>query len=135
MDTETLQRELDEARQTIAYLERRQSIDSLLRDADTIDLDAARLLTERVVSAMDEPDVAMAVEDLKRHKPYLFRQPPDPSAGLPQDFTGGGSGSGGGSGVMGPRVESDPALDAADQAMRTGSRRDLLAYLRLRRRG
>lgn len=117
---ETLQHDLDEARETIAHLERRQHIDALLRDADAIDLDAARLLTEHAVGAMDEPDLAMAVQDLRRHKPYLFQRPGDT-----------------GRGVMGPRLDTDPpdpAAHAAAQAMQTGSRRDLLAYLRLRRR-
>lgn len=116
---QTLQQQLDEARQTIAHLERAQHIDSVLRDADAVDLEVARLLTERAVMQMEEPDVALAIEDLKRHKPYLFR--PAPSS----DSTA----------VMGPRLETDAAAQAAEQAMTSGNRRDLLAYLRLRRRG
>ena len=112
-----LERELAEARATIAALERRQRIDDLLRDADTIDLDAARLLTELAVTQMDEPDVAAAVADLRRHKPYLFRPTP-PTGGM-------------------PARHDDAAVDHTDEAAReaatSGDRRDLLRYLRLKR--
>ena len=111
---------LSEADQTITGLERRQKVDSLLAEADAIDLETARLLTEQAVSMMDEADIELAVKDLRRHKPYLFRrrQAQAPSA-------------------MAPSIELaglDPAEQAAEQASRSGDRRDLLRYLRLRRR-
>jgi len=114
-----LNHRLDEANQQISGLEHRQRIDALLMEADVIDLDAARLLTERVVVEMEEPDPKQAVEDMRRHKPYLFRRRAhaDPSA-------------------MSPSVPShgqEPAEIAAQEAARTGDRRDLLRYLRLRR--
>lgn len=112
-----LQTQLDEARATIAALERRQRIDDLLREADAIDLEAARLLTELAVSRMDEPDVALAVRDLRRHKPYLFRAA-SPTGGMPARHEEG---------------VSDPAEDAAQDAAASGDRRDLLRYLRLKR--
>ena len=69
---------------------------------------------------MDEPDVRLAVEDLRRHKPYLFRHASPDEAG-----------------AMSPRREldgHDPAEHAAEEAARTGDRRDLLRYLRMKRK-
>lgn len=118
---EQLQSELGEARQTVEQLERRQQIDALLAEADAVDIEAARLLTERAVEQMSEPDVQLAVADLRRTKPYLFRQ-----------------GRAEGGGAMTARfgsVAGDPpeAEEAAQRAAISGDRRDLLDYLRLRR--
>jgi hypothetical protein len=110
---------LEEANQTVAGLERRQKVDALLMESDAIDLEAARLLTEQAVLMMDEPDIELAVNDLRRHKPYLFRR----RRGLDDS-------------AMAPSIHPDghdPAEQAAEQAARTGDRRDLLRYLRLRR--
>lgn len=110
---------LDEANRAVTSLERRQKVDALLMESDAIDLEAARLLTEQAVLQMDEPDIEMAVEDLRRHKPYLFRRRRDPDDS-----------------AMAPSIHHpghDPAEQAAEQAARTGDRRDLLRYLRLRR--
>lgn len=117
--TEAQQR-AQQAEQTITSLERRQRIDQLLAEADAIDLDAARLLTEAAVQAMDEPDVAEAVDDLRRHKPFLFHPDRGSVEGL----------------VLAPQIEGadDPLAQAAEQAQHSGDRRDLLRYLRLRRR-
>ncbi len=116
-----LQQQLDDSQQTITALERRQKIDALLADSDAIDLDAARLLTEVAVSQMDEPDLALAIEDLQQAKPYLFRH--RPPAGTPFTAT-----------AMGPRLaEPPPHAQAAQHAAATGNRRDLMDYLRLRR--
>lgn len=113
-----LQSRLDESQDTITALERRQKIDALLADSDAIDLEAARLLTEISVSRMDEPDVKSAVGDLRRQKPYLFRH-----RSLPNDS------------AMSPRVEHPLTQEAAaERAAATGDRRDLLDYLRLRRK-
>ncbi|MEM6260572.1 MAG: hypothetical protein AAGI37_20165 [Planctomycetota bacterium] len=114
------QQRAEQAEQTITSLERRRQIDALLAEADAIDLDAARLLTEAAVQSMDEPDIAEAVQDLRRHKPFLFHQDSSSAQGLalaPQ--TGG---------------QDDPLAQAAEQAQHSGDRRDLLRYLRLRRR-
>lgn len=115
---ESLQGQLTSAHQTVEQLERRQKIDALLAESDAIDIEAARLLTEKIVTDMDEPDVAEAVDDLRRHKPYLFRQ--QLAMGT----------------AMAARIENEPdvADQAAQQAMTTGSRRDLLQYLRMRRK-
>ena len=114
------QQRTEQAEQTIDALERRQRIDALLAEADAIDLDAARLLTEVAVQSMAEPDVAEAVEDLRRHKPYLFHPDGSSAEGL----------------ALAPQIEGadDPLAQAAEQAQHSGDRRDLLRYLRLRRR-
>ncbi|MGB0766417.1 MAG: hypothetical protein ACPGYV_01765 [Phycisphaeraceae bacterium] len=108
------------AEETVTALERRHRIDALLAEADAIDLDAARLLTEAAVQSMDEPDVAEAVEDLRRHKPFLFHP----------------EGAGAGGLALAPEIEGldDPLAQAAERAQHSGDRRDLLRYLRLRRR-
>jgi len=119
-DLHALQAKLSEANQTITVLDRRQKMDALLTESDAVDLEAARLLTEHAVALMEEPDIKLAVEDLRRSKPYLFRRRPQ-----------------GGATSMAPSIghdNQDPADLAADQAMRSGDRRDLLRYLRLRRR-
>ncbi len=111
--------ELTQLRDTVSVMERRQKIDALLTDADAVDFEVARLLTEAAVEAMDEPDVHLAIDELRRSKPYLFRSPR------------------GVAGAMGVR-RYDPheqAEQAADAAARSGDRRDLLHYLRLRRNG
>ncbi len=113
-----LRQQLDESRQTIASLERRQKIDQLLAESDTVDLAAARLLTEAAVADMDEPDLQLAVQDLRRSKPYLFHAAPRLSTLAP---------------ALDP-PHTAPEEDAAARAAQTGDRRDLLTYLRLRRK-
>jgi len=116
---QSLQSQLDQARQTIDHLERRQKMDALLAEAEPIDTEAARLLTEQTVQQMDEPDVQSAVEELRQRRPYLFRES--------SQATGS---------TMAARADDDamPASEqAAEQAAMSGDRRDLLRYLRLRR--
>ena len=117
-ELEQMQQSLEASQQTITALERRQRIDQLLNEANPIDLEAARLLTEVTVSQMDKEDVAEAVADLRRHKPYLFRRTQPTTK------------------TMSARIDDviDAADDAAEQAARSGDRRDLLHYLRLRRK-
>lgn len=113
------QQQLEAAQQTIDRMERRERIDTLLSESDAVDLGVARLLTEQAVEQMDDPDVDMAVRDLRRHKPYLFHRRSTASP------------------AMAPRTGTDPqgpADHAAERAADSGNRRDLLDYLRLRRR-
>lgn len=117
-DLEQTRKQLAEADALVTRLERRQRIDQLLADAEAVDLQAARLLTEAVVAEMDEPDIEAAVDDLRRHKPYLFGR--SHLAGIPTMGAGGAA-------------ESDAFELAQDQATASGHRRDLLRYLRLRR--
>lgn len=115
------QDELGKTQRTIAQLERRQKIDALLADADAVDFEVARLLTEAAVEVMEEPDVATAIEELRRGKPYLFRHRAAPSAGaMPARARG---------------HDSSTTMEAAQVAAASGDRRDLLRYLRLRRNG
>lgn len=123
-DAADLARQLDEARAsvaerdaTITQLERRMRIDELLREADAIDLESARLLTEAAVQAMDEPDVETAVNELRARKPMLF------AAKQPRAFAQSAN-----------EIDTDDAANqAAAEAHASGNRRDLLRYLRLRR--
>lgn len=112
-----LREQLSEARDTITSLDRRQAIDQHLAQADTIDIEAARLLTEIAVEQMADPDVAQAVAELRRNKPYLFRRQDGPATPMP---------------ARGDVVQTQ-ADHAAQEAAVTGDRRDLLRYLRLRR--
>ncbi len=111
-----LQNDLQISRETIEYLERRQRVDQSLQQAEAIDLETARLLTEIAIADLDEPDIELAVEELKREKPFLFRR-------------------GTRSHNMSARPQAVPTevSTAAEQAKATGHRRDLLHYLRLRR--
>lgn len=111
-----LQSELQTSRETIEYLERRQRVDQSLQQAEAIDLETTRLLTEIAIADLDEPDIELAVEELKREKPFLFRR-------------------GTRSHNMSARPQAVPTevSTAAEQAKATGHRRDLLHYLRLRR--
>ncbi len=111
---------LEETRKQLETTERRQEIDRALMEADTIDLEAARLLTQVAIGVMDEADVKAAVGELRKNKPYLFRR---------TAVAGGG--------VMAARPRSNPGAaltDAAHCAAASGDRRDLLRYLRLRRK-
>ncbi|MFW6060975.1 MAG: hypothetical protein ACODAQ_12410 [Phycisphaeraceae bacterium] len=112
-----LQQQLAEAQQTVSHLERRQHIDAMLSEAEAVDLETARLLTERAVEQMSEPDVKLAVEDLRRSKPFLFRQSITTASGAMAARESGGA----------------PVEEAAERAVTTGDRRDLLHYLRMRR--
>lgn len=114
-----IEQDLHETRATLDQIERRRSIDEMLIDADTIDLEAARLLTEAAVAVMDEQDIHAAVDELRQRKPYLFRQHATE-----------------GRGSMSPRPrpgDNGQLGDAAEHAATSGDRRDLLRYLRLRR--
>lgn len=117
-DLQQTREQLAEASDLIARLERRQRIDQLLAESDAVDIEAARLLTEAAIADMDDPDVTEVVEDLRRHKPYLFGR--SALAGTP---------------TMGTHVAAEPNVvdQAQDQAATSGHRRDLLRYLRLRR--
>jgi hypothetical protein len=116
-----LRQQVDQSRETIDALERRQRVHELLADADAVDVEVAALLTEQAVAAMAEPDVKLAVDELRRAKPYLFRHRPPRRAE-----------------TMAGRIPADAAHDDADHAAQhaaaTGDRQDLLRYLRLRRK-
>lgn len=120
-----LERQLSAARDALDASERRRQIERALGESDTVDVETASLLTEAAVSQMEAPDVAIAIEELRRRKPFLFREA-SPAA------TGRGI-------AMRPARETggeEAALDGlAEQARQSGDRRALLRYLRQRRCG
>lgn len=148
----SLQHALQDAKDTITYLEDRQQIDGLLAAANTIDIEASRLLTMVALSGMEDPDIEAAVNSLRDEKPYLFNS----AASESNDVVGGDA-----SETATPDASPDhrprgpypirsiamaPAIgptstqrmarslaDAANKAMVSGRRDDLLSYLRLRR--
>ncbi len=120
-----LEAKLVAAREATDASERRREIERALGESDTVDVETARLLTEAAVAQMDEPDVALAVDELRRRKPFLFHG--EPAAAQMRGI------------AMRPAQEmmiGDGALDGlADEARQTGDRRVLLRYLRQRRCG
>ncbi len=118
------EQELAMQSQRLADLERQRAIDDALLAANAVDLEAARILAERLLAEMEQPHVETAVSDLQRRKPYLFQR------SLVQR----------GIGAMAPRHDAEQAAShertltqAASEAASTGKRADLLRYLRLRR--
>jgi len=113
---------LDLARQTIDAVELRRTIEHDLAESDAIDLETATILTEAALESMDEPDVAFAVQELRKRKPFLFRS----QSQRPSAMSAHGAGVGG--------VAGGGALDdIAESARRSGDRRELLRYLRMKR--
>lgn len=115
-----LERDLMTAREALDASERSRRIDAALVEADAVDLETARLLTEMAVAQMDEPDVQLAVEDLRRKKGFLFRRRRPGSAAVTGSIAAPGR---------------DRAAEAALDAAVSGDRAALLAYLRARRTG
>lgn len=111
-----LEAALGKAREALDHAERRHAIDLELLRAGVVDMDVARLMTELAVAGMDKADVAHAVADLRRRKPFLFRRVPQP-------------------GLMGPLMDAGGGEreSLAREAAETGDRRTLLKYLRARR--
>lgn len=113
-----LQGLLAQTREALDAVERTHRIDLALIEAQAIDLESARLLTELAVSQMDEPDVAAAVAELARRKPFLFRARPARHSAATSAH------------AMSP---PGAALLEAQEAARAGDRRALLRYLEQRR--
>ena len=110
-------RALEDARRALGESERRRRIEQTLAASGPIDPEAAFILVEHAMSGMKEPDVAAAVAQLRRSRPWLFRPAAESSAAA-------GIGAGPGPGAVG---------EAAREAAATGDRRALLRYLRARR--
>ena len=115
---EQAEQELAGAHEAVDAAERRRETERLLAEHGALDLETALLLTEAAVAQMDEPDVAGAVEELRRRKPFLFSHASGASA-MSQASEG----------VTG-EIER-----AAAEARESGDRRLLLRYLRLKRSG
>ncbi len=123
-----LERLLAQAREALDSVERRRRVDLALLEADAVDLESARLLTELALGQMERPDEAVAVGELRRRKPFMFR--------TRRGQSGGAIGAGGGGTAMSARTRqaaTDSLLNLAEEAARTGDRRALLRYLQARR--
>ena len=116
--------ELQTLRDAVAGLEMSREIDQQLVRARAIDLETARLLVQREMERMESPDIARAVGELRRSKPFLFGQ------GSGSAFIG-ALGSGASAGVSASALNQID--EAAEEARRSGDRRALLRYLRMRR--
>ncbi|MEC9372665.1 MAG: hypothetical protein VYC34_02435 [Planctomycetota bacterium] len=113
-----LEEALSTAQSALERSERSRSLEVALLQAETIDLETARLVSESVLEQMKEGDAAAAVAEVKRRKPHLFRQKaPSPSA------------------AMSPAAEGEGGAlrAAAEQAAASGDRTSVLRYLRLKR--
>lgn len=118
---EQAQRQVAQAHEALDACETRRAIDAALFETDALDLETARLMTEAAVARMPQPDVAGAVEELRRDKPFLFRAAVIPGAPA----------------ALSARADAAPGADLAgalEEAAVTGDRAALLRYLRLKRR-
>jgi hypothetical protein len=130
-----LHQQLHEARQTVRDLDRKRKIDALLAESDAVDLSTARLLTEAAIVDMDEPDLKLVIADLRRSKPFLFRSRRSSNNSNNNSSDSANTSPTPRAVAQGLRITPPPlqAQQAAQQAIATGSRRDVLRYLRLRR--
>lgn len=114
---QSLTRTLEDTREALEESKRRRLIERELSTQGAIDLETTSLLTEAALTGAQDPDIQAAITDLKRRKPFLFRPPAAQRTS-----------------AMSGEIAPAPALDdAALEARRTGDRRALLRYLRLRR--
>jgi len=117
-----LEGELSSANEAVVSTQRRGDIERELTAARAVDLETACLLTEATIGEMDEPDVAVAVRELKARKPFLFSCATHSTTGGSVMSSQMGSGSNG----LGRMASS---------ARSSGDRNELLRYLRARRGG
>lgn len=122
-----LEQTLAQTREALDAVERRGEIDRALVRAEAVDLETARLLTELAVREMDGADVEAAVAELRRRKPFLFRNGVRGRTGSVGAAMSGRT----------PQAGSDGQrlVEAAEAAARAGDRGALLRYLRARRGG
>jgi hypothetical protein len=116
-----LEESLALARVTAAAAERGRRIDQELFEGGSIDLETTRLLVEAAVARMEEPDVALAVRELRRRKPFLFR-----GAGL-------GAPTAARFAEEAPSRAHDSIDEVSEKARASGDRMALLRYLRMKR--
>lgn len=96
--------------------QRARAIDAELHKAEPIDADTVRMLIEVSIPDKQNADVAKVVTDLKKRKPFLFKEAPRRSA----------------YGTFAER-DIDESRELAEEARLTGDRNALLRYLRARR--
>lgn len=115
-----LETELASANEALISTQRRGEIERELTAARTVDLETACLLTEATIGEMDEPDVAVAVRELKARKPFLFSCSKH--------------GVHAGSAMSAQASSQSGGLgELASSARSSGDRNELLRYLRARR--
>lgn len=117
-----LESELSSANEAVVSTQRRGDIERELTAARAVDLETACLLTEATIGEMDEPDVAVAVRELKSRKPFLFscsRHGVHVGSSMSAQAQGASDGLG----------------RMATSARSSGDRNELLRYLRARRGG
>jgi len=114
----------DEAQVQLTVAENRLAAQRALSDSGVVDLETASLLLSKRLDLSEpiEPqDLSSAVEQLLLDKPFLRAAP---GGSLPPKTASARSGSG---------TSAAQLAEAADRAIRTGDRRDVAEYLRLRR--
>jgi len=119
---EELEQDLASLRDEVAAMEaarqqheQQSELEGLLREAGAVDIEAASALVRGLMES-EQLDAPQAVGRLKQDKAFLFASPRSPLSAMSALASGSG------------------ALDrAAHAACRSGDRRDLLQYLRLRR--
>lgn len=115
----------DEARMQLTAAGNQRSAERLLAEAGVVDLEAAGLLLGKRMDLGEELDaeaIRRGVEQLLLDKPFLAHRsaPLPPSTASPRSSQAGSFAQ---------------LAEAAEQAVRSGSRRDVAEYLRLRRQG
>lgn len=123
-----LETELSSANEAVVSTQRRGDIERELTAARAVDLETACLLTEATIGEMDEPDVAVAVRELKARKPFLF------SSGTHSTHMGNGN-RGSSMSAQSSHSMGDGLGQMASSARMSGDRNELLRYLRARRGG
>lgn len=118
-----LEAELASAHESVTLTQRRGEIERELTAARTVDLETACLLTEATIGEMDDPDVAIAVRELRARKPFLFQCQTQGKSGMGTMSAHASGGGGDGLGSL------------ATNARSSGDRNELLRYLRARRGG
>lgn len=110
---------LTQTREALDAAEKRREIDRQLVEADALDLETARLMTEAAINAMDDADVATAIADLRERKPFLFARTRAPWRSH--------------AATAAPPPGANRLSDIAQRAATTGDRASLIEYLRARR--
>jgi hypothetical protein len=114
----------DEARSELVTVENRHRLSAALRDAGCVDLEAAGLLLGRELDLSEDipsEQLQQQVESLLLNRPHLRRAGRRAGPGItssPRDA---------------PCEGTTQLADAAERAARSGNRRDIAEYLRLRR--
>ena len=119
----TAEAQRDEMADRVTQIEHRRRLEQTLLNCGVNDLEAAVLLLEKdgaLSPDADEPTIQAAVEKLLINRPHLCSHP---SGTLPQRTA---------SGKHRPTPQAQ-LVRTAERAARSGDRRDIVQYLRLRR--